>query len=1282
VHARLTRLPILIAWILVLGVVVYLGTHPRLVAPFASRLISRNLLQDLGGTVRVDEYRFRALRGVDVYGVSATFPGRNGDLTIVSIDTLSIDYRLKELLGRSRRLRQAVVKNAQIFIHLADRQEKAVSRELDLPWLSIDLLRIEDSSLSVSGPDGRLRENIPTLNWRGEVRSGANLQLTCRNADIDWASRHSRLSRLHGDLVFDGEGVRTPELGGQFNDKDVDLVGGRRWDGTLDLRISGRDVVTAEVEDLLDMTLGFVAEGDLDASFATSGENLLFDGTFDGVLEGYRMEQVHGQATFAPERVHFSSLVGRVNEAWFSGTADFDIRDPEAVNFTLDGEVADVDLSRDLVPEEEDLPQTAGGGHLTIYHGENPLVTRVTGELHDGRIEMIPFDTCLVDVTARAQQLVFDRIDLRYAGLRAQLTGAADSNRFFAGELAVEVSDLTTLPPQWGWPAVAGRLQGSGTVTGPEDRLDFAGAMTLHDFALDPLEARYSDVVLAVGDMLNEPTVAARVEGRGFALGGVPLGRHFVVGSASRSGARVDSFRTTLGDSTIVFRGQAAFTDSLTDFRVADFWIDLEGNRWTMSEPAEFHAGEGAFVLPGVHLESASGTLDLVGALERDGVLYGSLQLRRFELGLLNPFLPAGSALTGETTASARLAGTVDAPEISLTADVSDCHFDLAQIHALHVAGDYGRGRVTVDTLRVETNHGVARASGSIENRGVPLTEFWPGATLALELDVEKGDWAFVDQFQLPALERIAGEFTAQLRVAGATDDPLLTGAMVSEPFHIHWLHLDRMSGHVRVDTDQLVLSGLVGNQDDFELAGRVEVPLRFDLLSEPVSPEDGPFYMRLTVPEGTDLAPLSEATNAFVETSGRGWGDVVISGPAIHPFYQGTVSIENGRFILRGLEEIYHDCHATGEFSGDVLTLDDIRGREGLRGSFAGRGEVRFAGLLLENFALDLALDRFLVASIPDFRVLVKTDQARMTGRKVGPDSLLVPAFSGELEVIKARYTGDFSEKPGAIDPRMGTVAPDWLADVHVVAPSRSVWLANRTMELEIGGDVNLVRDLDGMYLRGSLNIDAGRIPVFNNDFKVVRGNLDFSREVGLEPRVDLDAETQVRVKTRYMGDSIVERIMVNISGSVYEPETTFSSESGFNREGIERMLLGLSPYADQEGMVGRLTNSSIRAGFNLLEREIAGSVPFLDTIEIDQIQREQVDGAMGLDPLVGVGKYVLQDLYIKYATWLSQEDRDILVEYQISDHLLLQSAIRRRLDEYNGEDAYNLDLKYRHEY
>jgi len=499
----------------------------------------------------------------------------------------------------------------------------------------------------------------------------------------------------------------------------------------------------------------------------------------------------------------------------------------------------------------------------------------------------------------------------------------------------------------------------------------------------------------------------------------------------------------------------------------------------------------------------------------------------------------------------------------------------------------------------------------------------------------------------------------------------------------VHWLHLDELWADVEADSRGLVLADLRGRKDTFNLSGRIEIPLQMDLLSEPVAPLDGPFYMQLEIPPGTDLEPLSRATNAFVESSGTGEASVVIAGPLEHPFYQGTIKMSDVGFVMRDLEEVYREASVAGHFSGDTLTLTQLEGAEGLRGSFDGNGTVTFRGLMIESFDLRLNLDRFLLASIPDLRAVASSRNARMTGMMVGPDSVLVPKFHGDFEVHKVRYTGSFEEKGGANDPLLGTVAPDWLADLTLHADPRVAHINNREMDLVLGGDLSLVRTMGGLSMRGSMDVNKGELIVFNNKFRVQRGRLDFSREVGFDPRIDLDAETQYRLRFPGSSSSVIEHIGVHVAGLMSNPTVQFSSERGYSTEAIQRMLLGLEPHATPEGDSQNLANTSISAGFNLIEREIAREVDIVDTIEIDQIQRQRAAGESALDPLIGVGKYIGQDLYLKYAQGIrGTDDLDIIVEYQINRHLLLQSEMRRRLDENQGESTYNLDLKYRFEY
>ncbi len=1286
---RTLHLSMIVAWTAILGVILWLGTHPYLFTPYVSRLISQNLLHMKEGGLEVRNARIRLFEGIDLFGVSMTLTGDHGALTLATADTMEVDFSLSGALGEVTRLRRVSVTNPRIFVRSPSREDSThVNRPflnggLILPVVILDQLEIDGADLTVTGPDGRLRERVSNLNWMGAVDTRQGISLRIRGWDMDWATHESHLESIRGEVTIDEDGVTTNRLWGSLNGHPVDVRGHYGWDKSLDLDVQGQGLSIAEVENLLDQNIGFKALGEVDATLKTYGDTLVYAGVFSGVLEGYEMKNISGRALIMPDKVVLEDMSGIVNGATFVGGGSFDIRDPEAVSFVLSGEVAQADLAKGLIIGEDDLPSTDGHGTLKIEHTDQPMWTRVTGTMQDGYIDILPFTSCQLDVVATPDSVVFNGIHLQDKDLIIDLHGSTDADEVFTGVVNLSSANLATLPASLGWPEVTGMGGGSGTLRGRVDQMTFSGRVGGQNIGLSDLKVQTVLAHLVVDNVLGAPQIAGRFSGRGMSVGGVPLGDFRGAGWADSLGnARMDSLHTVLGDTVVSLAFATEVHDSVRVFSVPHFRVELEGTPWSFTDTVGFSLGAGSFTLPPMVLSSPQGSLAVRGSSLGDSLLEGDLRLENFDLALLNPFVQSSQALAGRVTAAMQVTGKPQTPVLAIEGDLVDAPFALAHVDSLHFVGGFSQGVVDIEDFNLKSQYGRLLATGTVAHPGAAVQDFWAGASLDLDVEIPDGDWAFMEQFALPALDRLAGKFSGAIHVGGRTDDPLCQGNLQSAPFNIHWLHLDRMEGSVYVDRQTLVLGDLQGHKDQLTLRGRVEVPLQLDFLSEPVSPLDGPFYMRLVIPENSDLGPLSTATNAFADCSGRGEGEVTIAGPLDHPLYQGKIAIRDAGFVLQDLEEVYHEVSCTGEFNGDDLIIQNIDGHEGLKGRLRGDGSVHFNGLILDTFALDLRLDRFLVASIPDLAVIVSGSSGRMVGVKVGPDSLLVPRFEGSLKIDKALYSGDFSEKEGVVDPLVATVAPDWMADLHLHADPRVARIVNGEMELDMGGDLDLIRDEEGMNLRGSLDINKGRLIVFNNNFEVLKGRLDFSSELGFDPRVDIEAQTKYRLRSKYSSNSIIEHIGVQISGSLFQPVINFTSERGYSREAIQRMLLGLQPEATPEGDSGRLANTSITAGFNLLEREIAQELDIFDTFEINQIQRERDTGGMGLDPLIGVGKYIGSDLYLKYAQGIRQNDRDVLVEYQINNHLLLQSEIRRRIDENQGEPTYNLDLKYRFEY
>ncbi len=1280
--ARTTRWTLLVLLALLLGGVAWLGTHPGLMASYLSRFAERNLLHATGGTLQIQHWTGSVWRGAVLRDVSVAIPAREGRPAVYAdIDTLAVRYRLRDLLHQPLHLQSLSLRGVRLHVILpGERTGSSRVGVVSWPGLTIGDVSLARVSLQVAGSDGRLRERIDDLAWRGSVRADTSLVVIGWEGRFDWPSRDSSLRGLRGRITLGRAGLEVDPLYCRLNDHPVQLRGRLRPDGGLDLWAASSGISAAEVAAVADIALDLPARGDATVTLSSRADTLDLDIEFTGELEPYHLDGLHARGRLVPGLLTWRRLTGVIDGARFDGRGTIDLSRPEDVVLHLQGQATDLDISRGLIPDVADLPRTGGGGWLDIVHHDGTLVTQVKGWLRDGFIDVVPFDSLRIDIAADRDGVRFRRFDLACGATQASLTGVVDTTETFRGRLRIDSHDLGTLPSAWPVPPLRGRLSAECDVSGVSPRFDVTGTARLEGAGVSVVDLDSCTVALTVQDVLGAPEVRLSGQGDGFRLSGVPLGRFDVAGVVTPHTAHLQRFHAVNGDTSISLRGQVALRDTGSFYYVPELTIDLEGSRWALVRAARLETAPGVLAIQDFRLASPGGALAVSGRWDEPRRrLQGTWSLERFDLDLLNPFLPAGGLLNGEVTAGGTLGGTPAHPSLSLRGSLVDADYPLASIDSLAVVLDYRDGTVSLDSLDLRSDYGRVVLRGTVAHPGAGPADFWPGAALDLDLAFREGDWAFLEQFAIPALDRLAGRFTGEVHLGGTTLEPVLAGRMESAPFHVHWLHLDELSGRIGYEDGILTLADLEGRKGTLPLEGRIELPLELDLLHEPVSPPDGPLYMSFTIPDGSDLTSLADATNAFAMTGGSGGLSLLISGPAIHPRFSGKARVDGGRCVLRNMSEVYRDVSLRGTWEGDTLTVTWLEAREGMRGRLRGKGVLAFQGLKLTGFHFDIAGDRYLFASVPDLRAVLRTDDLAIDGVPVGPDSVLVPRFSGPVEILEARYEGDFQEQPGVSDPRQATVVPDWLADLDLHAEPHAISVINSTMELHMSGDVRLVRDEEGMFLRGSLEVNQGHLPVFNNDFKVTSGRIDFSSVNGVIPVIDLTAETAVRLPATAGGSRRLERITVRVTGNAQQPEVSFDSESGYPRANIERMLLGLSPHATDTQTTSVLETQALAAGFNLLERDIARELEVFDTVDIES-GRVRVDGTT--QTMIGVGKYIGRDLYVKFSQSVADPDREVLLEYQLTDHLLLQSEIQRRQDEALGNTTYSLDLKYRFEY
>ena len=209
------------------------GYTPHLMALYVQPGPSRHLLRIEEGGLRVRDFQVRNFEGLDLYGVSLTLPANPGGLTLISADTVTVDFGFREVLGTVPHFRRVEVARPEIY-SMAGTDTTAAdpsgNPELNLPELMIDHLVIREAFLEFSDSGGRLVERIPRLDLQAERGPALETRAVLRGVDIDWETHASTLNDLRGNVVVDAEGIRGDEFSGRFNGHHVAGRGGRFWE--------------------------------------------------------------------------------------------------------------------------------------------------------------------------------------------------------------------------------------------------------------------------------------------------------------------------------------------------------------------------------------------------------------------------------------------------------------------------------------------------------------------------------------------------------------------------------------------------------------------------------------------------------------------------------------------------------------------------------------------------------------------------------------------------------------------------------------------------------------------------------------------------------------------------------------------------------------------------------------------------------------------------------------------------------------------------------------------
>jgi autotransporter translocation and assembly factor TamB len=326
-------------------------------------------------------------------------------------------------------------------------------------------------------------------------------------------------------------------------------------------------------------------------------------------------------------------------------------------------------------------------------------------------------------------------------------------------------------------------------------------------------------------------------------------------------------------------------------------------------------------------------------------------------------------------------------------------------------------------------------------------------------------------------------------------------------------------------------------------------------------------------------------------------------------------------------------------------------------------------------------------------------TEKARADGKLVG-------LFAGRFDVERADLDERIflqAEAAAAAVPDMpdGVQLPEEARQVPGEAPAlqetppaqlflemrflgkKNVWLKTEEMEVELAGDATFHINEEYVGLSGETHTLRGRYAVLNTDFDVERAEVSFVDPSDVLASV-IDAEATCRV--------LDEQVTFEVSGTIGKPIVVGRTESGMSEAEIYELLaLRQKREAgadEEEGATGPVTGAFLESWGALIATRFGREIG--RELGIDTFDVETVDGESGSESVVGVGKYIGSDVFVRYRERIGggpdpiQDDtammdvletpeRQLLLEYRLSEILQLQGETGVILD-----DPYvNVDLK-----
>ncbi len=530
----------------------------------------------------------------------------------------------------------------------------------------------------------------------------------------------------------------------------------------------------------------------------------------------------------------------------------------------------------------------------------------------------------------------------------------------------------------------------------------------------------------------------------------------------------------------------------------------------------------------------------------------------------------------------------------------------------------------------------------------------------------------------------VQGKIKLFMEMKGTADSPIVSGIVSIERGKVNQYAFEGASLNINYENQLFMFLINLNHDKTNSLVSIGSVPINLSLTNNhEILDYNKPIDVNLKA-DGLDFSVLQAFSEQVRNVKGKILIDLNLVNTLNDPHPSGYLRLVNGELRIPEFGVNYKDIQVSFIVDTSSFEIDKFQVQSD-RGFLTATGKIDFTrsglGGVIKTTNVNLIVNNFLAVNNRNYEVIIGGD-VKLTGDPTAPQfggsirvvrsrfyiPALIQAAPQTLEEIKPMLVDALKDSTEfqAVQPNKAEAASRYLENlkgsIKIEIP-RNTWLRSSEMNVEIAGDLNLVKQSEVFELFGTIQIIRGFYDLYGKRFVIQKGSFSFDGGAEYNPEIDLAANHTLRTVDRQK-----KTLSLEVTGKALTPKLKFTLDDNEISEGdaVSYLLLGRSL---EELTHGQRSELNRQAGFNpgsqagnIMVGLVAGqlSKTIGRTLNLDVIEVKGEENWQ--QATFVVGKYLTNDLFLSYQKEFGfrqtnelQPD-EITLEYELNRRIFLQ--------------------------